>query len=97
MRVAGIAHLEIVVKVPEDLGIEIVSTRLRSLIEAFVLCVLDHTNDFEIGGIRGIAFDAKAAANWRTTRKIEARHRFVDYGDLRRCGGILRAKNTSDE
>src|SRR6266550_8949009 len=97
MRVAGIAHLEIVVKVLKDLGIEIVSARLRPLVEALVFCVLDHTNDFEIGGMCGIAFDAKPAANWRTTRKIDARHRFVDYGDLRRCGGILRAKSASDE
>src|SRR5690348_14339798 len=97
MRVAGIAHLEIVVKVPKDLGIEIVSARLRPFVEALVLCVLDHTNNFEIGGMRRIAFYAKAAANWRTTRKIEARHRFVDYGDLRRCGSILLAKNASDE
>src|SRR5438876_961936 len=93
----SVAHLEIVVKVLKDLGIEIVSARLRPLVEALVFCVLDHTNDFEIGGMCGIAFDAKPAANWRTTRKIDARHRFVDYGDLRRCGGVLRAKSASDE
>src|SRR5690242_12820227 len=97
MRVAGIAHLEIVVKVPKDLGIEIISARLRPLVEALVFCVLDHANDFEIGGMRRIVFDAKPAANWRTTRKIEARHRFVDYGHLRRCGGILLSKSAPEE
>ena len=55
VRVAGIAHFEIVVKVPKDLGIVIVSARLRPLVEALVFCVLDYTNDFEIGGMRRIA------------------------------------------
>src|SRR5207244_2566160 len=83
MSVAGIAHLEIIVKVLKDLGIEIVSARLRTLVEALVFCVLDHTNDFEIGGMRRIAFDAEAAANRRTIWKIESRHRLVNYGNLR--------------
>src|SRR2546429_3121879 len=67
MRVAGIAHLEIVVKVLKDLGIEIVSARLRPLVEALVFCVLDHTNDFEIGGMCGIAFDAKPRSEEHTS------------------------------
>ncbi len=46
--IAGIADFEVVVKLTKNLGVEIVSRRLRTLVEGHVFCVLDNADDFEI-------------------------------------------------